>query len=194
MSMARRLRRLLVLPAVVSLLTTLSWAGGSPAQAATILQAYSVTIQGTASGWSFTRTGTLILVQTVTRATTNGVNPVDVCLISGSPAQFPQTGAISYNSNSACIKSNATLDLAYVSVGNGTVGVQPDQRLSATGGNSFTARNGVTACIYHPVSGVARYTLFANNTVSGAVAITGYGGAFCKSVNYIANISGRRIY
>lgn len=193
MRMPRGLRRLLVVPTIAMMMTVTSWAVGSAAQAATILQAYSVTISGTASGNPFTRTGTLIVATTVTRATTNGVNPVEVCLNSGTPAASPDAGAIRFNSNSACISSRATLDLTFVSVSGGTVTVTPDSRIAATGGNVFTTRRSITACPYFPSAGSARYTFFTNNTVSGTIRITGYGGAFCGSSTYAATVTGRRI-
>ncbi len=188
-----RFRRFLIIPVIAIVMIAVSWLAGATAEAATIQRAYSVTITGTASGNPFTRTGTLVVANTVTRVTTNGVNPLEVCLASGSPASSPDAGAIWLNTNSACISSRATLDTAFVSTSGGTVTVQPDSRIAATGSNVFTTRRSITACPYFPSAGAASYTFFANNTVSGTIRITGYGGAFCGTSTYVASITGRRI-
>ncbi|MEV8633769.1 hypothetical protein AB0395_19130 [Streptosporangium sp. NPDC051023] len=173
----------------------------APAQAGTASDAgaaargsvsYSVTISGNVSGRSFQRSGTVVLRSTVTRVTTNGVNPVDICLKSGFPGGIPDVGAIWYGSNSACFGSTAALDMAYVRVNGNSATVSPDSRISATGSNGFTPSNSVTSCIYHPTEGGATYTFRDNGTVSGRISVRGFGGYPCGSSTYNANISGRR--
>ncbi|WP_156893020.1 hypothetical protein [Actinokineospora enzanensis] len=152
--------------------------------------AFTVTISGTVSGNSFRRTGTLRVVSTITTTgTTNGVNPVDVCLISGFPAGQPEVGAIRFGSNSGCYPStSAKLDMATVSANGNTYTVAPDERMAATGSNNFTASSDyIFACPFFPVSGQLRLTL--DRGVQGAIDITGYGGASCGSSHYQATIS-----
>lgn len=166
----------------------------APAQASAARNAvtYGVSISGTVSGRNFQRSGTLILRDTVTRVTTNGVNPVDVCLKSGLPAGTPETGAIWYGSSSACIRSTASLDMAYVTVNGTTVTVVPDKRVAATFANNFTATGSLTSCVYHPVDGGATYTFHDNGTVSGRISMRGFGGYPCGNSTYTATLTGRR--
>ena len=153
---------------------------------------YSVTLSGTVSGRNFQRSGTVVLRDTVTRVTSNGVNPVEVCLKSGFPAGTPDVGAIWYGSNSACVRSAASLDIAYVTVNGNTVSVVPDSRIAATFANNFTATGNITSCIYHPTEGGATYTFRANGTVSGRISMRGFGGYPCGNSTYTATLSGRR--
>jgi hypothetical protein len=155
---------------------------------------YNVTISGAAGGRSFERTGTVRVLGTVASVgTTNGVNPVDVCLVSGFPAAQPEPGAIWYGSNSACVPwaSAAHLDLGYVTVDGATVTVEPDARIAATGGNNYTAYGGLAACPYFPVSGRMSVTFRDDGTVTGSIDVVGY-GAGCGNTNYQARINGER--
>ncbi|MBB4914227.1 hypothetical protein [Streptosporangium saharense] len=153
---------------------------------------YNVVIAGTVSGRSFRRSATLVLRSTVTRVTTNGVNPVDVCLKSGFPGGAPQVGAIWYGSNSACFRSTAALDMTYVRTNGNTATVSPDSRISASGSNNFTATGSLTSCIYFPTEGGASYTFHNDGTVSGRISIRGFGGYPCGYSTYNATLSGRR--
>jgi hypothetical protein len=153
---------------------------------------YDVTITGVAGGRSFSRRGTVRILGTISEVgTTNGVNAVDVCLISGSPAARPEVGAIWFGSNSGCSPgaSAAHLDLAYVEVSGSTVTVQPDQRIAATLGNHYTVSSGLAACPFAPVSGSMRVTA-SGGRLTGRVDITGYGGAFCGQSRYQADLEG----
>ncbi|MEV0609958.1 hypothetical protein AB0I61_26690 [Polymorphospora rubra] len=155
---------------------------------------FRVTISGNAGGTGFTRTGTLVLGPTVTSVTTNGINPLEVCLSSGFPAGSPQVGAIRFGSNADCFPSSGTyLDVAYVSVSGGTVHIAPDSAIGATYINNFTRSSSITACIYTPVSGQASYTFYTDGSVYGSISITGYGGAFCGYSSYTASVSGYQI-
>ncbi|MEU5258261.1 hypothetical protein [Amycolatopsis sp. NPDC021455] len=152
---------------------------------------YDVTISGSVSGTSFRRSATLRIVETISSTgTTNDVNPVDVCLVSGNPAGRPQPGAIWFGSNSGCVPGAgaAHLDLATVEVDGDTVTVEPVENMAATGGNVFTSSSSIAACPFFPVSGRLRVT--AGGGVSGSIEVTGYGGAFCGNTVYNATISG----
>lgn len=160
---------------------------------ATRTPVWRVVISGTASGHPFRRIALLALAPTQTRVTTNGLNPVDVCLISGTPAVQPQPGAIHFSSNSSCYGYRSRLDMGYVRVSGGTVLFAPDSRLSATFVNNHTASYGVTACIYYPVSGLGSYTFFSNGVVRGSVRYSGFAGFGCGWSTYIASLAGSRI-
>ncbi|MDX3194627.1 hypothetical protein PV458_40045 [Streptomyces sp. MN03-5084-2B] len=152
---------------------------------------WDVTISGSVSGTSFRRSATLRIVETISSAgTTNDVNPVDVCLVSGNPAGQPQPGAIWFGSNSGCAPGagKAHLDLATVDVDGDTVTVEPVENMAATGGNVFTSSSSIAACPFFPVSGRLRVT--TDGDVSGSIEVTGYGGAFCGNTAYQAKISG----
>ena len=154
---------------------------------------YSVTISGSVGGTDFERTGTLQIRETIAEeGTTNGVNPVDVCLVSGFPAGQPDVGAIWLGSNSGCDPGAgaADIDLGYVTVDGTTVTFEPDERVAATFGNNFTESSGLAACPYTPVSGQLTVTIDSDGSVSGSVDTTGYGGASCGSVRYQADING----
>lgn len=153
---------------------------------------YDVTLSGSVSGHSFRRSATLRVVDTISSSgTTNDVNPVDVCLISGSPAGQPQPGAIRFGSNTGCLpgSSSADLDLASVDTDGDTITVEPVENMAATGGNVFTSSSSVAACPFFPKSGRLRVTV-GDGDVSGSIEVTGYGGAFCGNTVYDAKISG----
>lgn len=153
---------------------------------------YDVTISGSVSGHSFRRSATLRVVETISSAgTTNDVNPVDVCLVSGNPAGQPQPGAIRFGSNTGCLPGSgaADLDLASVDSDDGTITVEPVENMAATGGNLFTSSSSIAACPFFPVSGRLRVTV-DDGDVSGSVEFTGYGGALCGTTAYDAKISG----
>jgi hypothetical protein len=194
----RRIRRfirpIVVLAAIVSAVVTMTAVLSTPASAAARkVIVYRVTIRGTASGNPFAVRGVLLLAPTVTRVTTNGVNPFEACLASGFPAGNPQTGAIRYGTNSACFRSRgANIDTVFARLRGRTYRTRPDGRLQATFLNNWTARPGITACIYSPVSGSTVYRL-RNKRVRGAIHMRGYGGAFCGFSTYDARIRGRRI-
>jgi hypothetical protein len=158
------------------------------------LGTYDVTIGGTAGGQSFRRTGTVRIVATISRiGTTNGVNPIDVCLVSGMPAADPQPGAIWFGSNSGCNPgaNAADIDLGYVEVAGARVTLRPDERIAATLGNHYTVSSGLAACPYAPVSGTLQVDAGPDGSLSGSVDIVGYGGAFCGRTAYRADLTGR---
>ncbi|MCR6484449.1 hypothetical protein M8542_16620 [Amycolatopsis sp. OK19-0408] len=153
---------------------------------------YDVTLSGSVSGHSFSRPATLRVVDTISSSgTTNDVNPVDVCLVSGSPAGRPQPGAIRFGSNTGCLPGSgaADLDLASVDTDGDTITVEPVENMAATGGNLFTSSSSIAACPFFPKSGRLRVTIDGGD-VSGRIEVTGYGGAFCGTTVYDAKISG----
>ncbi|GAA1266912.1 hypothetical protein Psi02_08610 [Planotetraspora silvatica] len=154
---------------------------------------WKVTITGRAGGHAFKRTGVVRLASTRTRVTTNGINKIDVCLISGTPSVRPQTGAIHFGSNAACYGYRTRVDMGYVKVSGGTVSFTPDSRLSATFVNNHTDSNGLLACIYYPVSGKGSYTFYSNGTIRGKISYRGFAGLGCDWSSYSATITGRRI-
>ncbi|GAA1980683.1 cell wall-binding repeat-containing protein [Catenulispora subtropica] len=166
--------------------------GGTPAG---MMGQYAVTLSGVAGGNAFQRSAIVILHPTVTTTgTTNGVNPVDVCLLSGNPGGVPEAGAIWNGSNSACDPgaTSAAIDMGFVTVDGSTVTLQPDERIAATGANVFTTEPGLGAFPYFPVSGSMTVTANADGTLTGTVDIVGYGGAFGGSARYQAQISGHK--
>ncbi|NUR59892.1 MAG: hypothetical protein HOV87_14660 [Catenulispora sp.] len=167
---------------------------GGPAPSGPALGSYTVTITGTVGLSSFQRTGTLTLRPTITTVgTENGVNPLDVCLVSGNPAAFPDVGAIWNGSNSAChpAATAAGLDMGTVTVQGTTVLFQPDANIAATQNNIFNEYGGITACVYYVRTGGMIVRTNADGTLDGAIDVVGYGG-LCDSREYKAQITGRR--
>ncbi|MGI5327701.1 Hsp70 family protein [Actinomadura nitritigenes] len=168
----------------------------TPADAGGIKEGtYSVSLTGTVSGQTFRRTAQLQVMPTVTRVgTTNGVNPIEVCLRSGFPAGTPEVGAIWFGTNTACFpERGAQLDMTTVEMSGDTVTVRPDARIAATGLNQFTASgNYIYACLYQPVSGTMTVS-FSGGSPSGELDINGYSGP-CQAVGtntaYTARFTG----
>lgn len=185
----RRITLLLVLAAFFALLA----AGPAHAQVPRA-GIYDVTIRGNAEGVPFARTGTLFVLPRVTNITTNGRNPVDVCLFSGRPFTSPQSGSIWLHSNSYCVNTRgARLDMAFVSMSLATnrVFVRPDSRIAAVGVNGFNINSGLLANVYQIYSG-AESLAFRNRgrTVVGTVNVLGTGAIFPSSQRYSASLSG----
>lgn len=154
---------------------------------------WRVTISGTASGWSFQKTGLFYLAARVTRVTNNDVNPLEACLKVGYPAASPRRGSIWYGSNSACFPSGpARLDVAYVGISGSTVVVRPDSRYQATYVNNWTVRRSILANIYSPISGSGRFTITSSGGLRGTIDLVGYGADPGPS-RYQATLTGVRI-
>ncbi|WP_141578883.1 Hsp70 family protein [Actinomadura sp. WMMA1423] len=156
---------------------------------------YSVSLSGTVGGRSFQRTARLQVMPTVARVgTTNGVNPVEVCLRSGFPAGTPEVGAIWFGTNTACFpERGAQIDMTTVEISGDTVTVRPDARIAAAGLNQFTASGDyIYSCLYQPVSGSMRVD-FSGGSPSGELDINGYSGP-CQAVGtnttYTARFTG----
>ncbi len=154
---------------------------------------WRVTISGSASGWSFRKTGLFYLAGRVTGTTTNDVNPFEACLKVGYPAGSPRRGSIWYGSNSECFPSGPSrLDVAYVGVRGSTIIVRPDSRYQATYANNWTVRRSVFANIYSPVSGSGRFTVTDGGGLRGTIDLVGYGADPGPS-HYQATLTGVRI-
>lgn len=154
---------------------------------------WRVTISGSASGWSFQKTGLFYLAGRVTRVTNNDVNPLEACLKVGDPAAQPRRGSIWYGSNSACFPSGpARLDVAYVDISGSTVIVRPDSRYQATYINKWTVLRSIAANIYSPISGSGRFTVTSGGGLRGTIDLVGY-GANPGTSRYQATLTGVRI-
>lgn len=153
---------------------------------------YDIRISGSSSNNRFTIAGTLSTRATITRTTTNGVNPIEVCLRAGSPAAAPSTGAIQYGTNSACFRSaGANVDTSQVRSTAKAISIVPDGRLQATFLNQWNARGGVTACVYAPVSGSITLK-FSGSKLTGSIDLAGFGSGVCGRSTYKASITGTR--
>lgn len=153
---------------------------------------YSIRITGKVSGWSFSRTGTLILARTVRHSGTSNVNPVEICFASGNPWSSPSTGAIVFVSNTACVGAPAKLDIAVVraTAANNVVQARPVASLSAASVNGFNAASGITAQIYQTTFGSTAFR-FAGNRVAGVIDIRGRNGGG-QYASYSAQVTGVR--
>ena len=156
---------------------------------------YNVQIQGAVNGLPFARSGGLAIDQTVTRATSNGVNPVDLCLASGSPFINPERGAIWFATNGICVNANGALqDMAFVSANPAasTVAVRPDPGISATGINGFNGSSGFTAAVWQIFDGsmVLRFQ-GQGETVTGELSLLGTGAIFHSENTYVATLTGQ---
>ncbi len=169
----------------------------APAAAASIPQSavYDIQLQGAVNGLPFTRSGGMAIGPTVTQATTNGVNPIDLCLASGSPFITPERGAIWFATNSVCANANgALLDLAFVAANRaaGTTTIRPDPALSATGVNGFNGSSGYTAAIWQIFDGTMTLRFQGQGqTVTGTLDLLGTGAIFHSENTYKATLSGQ---
>jgi len=163
--------------------------------------AWTVTLQGTVQGRPFTRPGTLVLADPVSsQGTSNGQNPLEVLIVSGSPAISPSVGAIQYFTNtfftyltSGTAPSAAQLDVAYVSTTDTKVVVQPDSRISLGTAffNIFNAASGITANIYQVTSGQLDFQFTDDfKSVDGNINIVGSSYFFYGTSPYVAKVKG----
>lgn len=153
---------------------------------------FNVTLTGYADDQPFQRPATLSFVPTIAEiGTTNGVNPLDICLVSGFPSAQPEPGAIWLSSNTGCnpYATAADFDMGEVTLDGSTVTFAPDQNMAATLANGFTAYSGLATGFYAPVAGYLTATVADDGTVTGTVSITGYGGAGYGTISYEAEIT-----
>lgn len=134
------------------------YAGESENDAGTTKESklYNITIRGTVSGWSFTRSGILTLSPTVSNAiSTNGINPKEVTIISGNPITNPDRGAIQFSTNNYFLNGAHYIDTAYVSLSGGCCNIKVDskQETFLSSLNFFTVSSGFTALPYQIYSG-----------------------------------------
>jgi hypothetical protein len=129
-----------------------------------------------------------------TQDTTNGINRLEPCLMSGYPAAQAGVGALWYGSNNGCFPG--ALDLAFVRVWHYRNGdlkkivVRPDENIAAAGLNLFTSTdNWIYAIPYYPVQGRAVYRFSHNeNRLDGWFDLWGYSGLYWSE--YSADIWG----
>lgn len=168
--------------------------GGASAAAPSGSMVYQVTISGTASGNPFTRTGYVVLSSTITRTTTNGVNPLDVWLTSGNPLTSPQLGAISFGTNNSYLGGSSLLDIAYVAY-NGTtqtITIQPDPSYGGIGANVFNSSGGLLGSLYQIYGGQMQLQLRdGGSTIAGTVDVVAKGAYYYTQASYRATVTGR---
>lgn len=185
------------------LILIMSTVFGKSANAQMWVDVYDVTIQGPAipnvvGAQAFKRTGLLYVTPTVTSlGITNGINPLDAYLVSGSPAGSPDSGAISFATNSFFFGGSAgrsQIDLAYVTGSSSgkkiTLNIRPDASFGTTFMNVFTARPGLTATLYFIGSGSVDLTFdFSKSvaTLSGSINLVSQK----YNVPYKATVTGK---
>jgi hypothetical protein len=156
---------------------------------------YDVQLQGNVNGVPFSRTGGMAVGPTVTAATSNGVNPIDLCLGSGSPFITPELGAIWFSTNTVCVNSSgARLDMAFVSADPqaGVVTIRPDPNTSATGANGFSQSSGLTGAVWQIFDGAMTVSFQGNGeTVTGTIDFLGTGAIFHSQNRYTATLTGQ---
>lgn len=137
---------------------------------------YALTLTGTVAGHTFERPAQLSVTGTIAEHdTTNGVNALDICLVSGFPPGAPDLGAIWLGSNTGCFPSAGPvdIDLTRTTVTAATVTVEPDETVAAAGLNTFVDSGDRNACLHHAVAGSMTAAFGPDATVSGRVEITG---------------------
>lgn len=191
--------KMLVLAAIIvspvtNHLTFAKSAPATPTAAARNYWLYNVRIQGYASGRYFTSTGQLMVTDTINSAgTTNGANPRDLVLVSGSPLTGQEAGAIQFATNTFLLDGPAQLDMAYVSYDsrNYRLTIQPDSRIAATGRNYFNVTSGFLADFYQIRSGTMRVQLSSNmQSLTGQIDFTGNGYIYPSAGSYRATVTG----
>ncbi len=175
--------------------------GDESSDAVELSASYRIELTGEAGGRSFTRSGELYVAPTIEpTATTNGPNPIDVCVVSGFPAGTPEVGALWFASNSGCIPSAGPqdMDLAFVDVrdrGDSVrVDIEPDAGFTAQALNTYTSEDGLTALLFLIETGSMELT-FSDNEVTGTIDFVGFcglctGGAGGNRGTYTATIEG----
>lgn len=163
---------------------------------------WNVTLSGTALGYPFQRSGYLIVTPTIDEygASQNGVNPLDIWLVSGNPMTSPETGSIWFASNRAFyssigdVNADSLLDLAYVGwdSASATLSVQVDPNIAAASTfNLFNATSGLLADAYLVRDGQLVVQFQDNwNTVVGQAALVGTQHLYYTSTPYNVTISG----
>jgi len=124
---------------------------------------YQISLNGVVNTYTlFSRTGYLVLTPTVTNITKNGLNPIDLALVSGNPVAAPSPGSIQYFTNYALYTlvggiGTSQLDLAYVSMSGSCIIINPHtdflMGLHKSNPSVFTARYGIAAQLYYTLAG-----------------------------------------
>ncbi|MGW5049637.1 hypothetical protein [Actinokineospora sp. NPDC004072] len=159
-----------------------------PAAPVIELGEYAVVLTGTAGGRGFERPAQLSVTGTITATgTTNGVNEIDVCLISGFPAAGIELGATWFGTNTGCLPSVGVpdLDLAHTTVSGATVTVRPDTAIP--GLNAFAS-----TCLHQVADGAMEVTFGFNGRVTGTITARGSCGNG-DPLDYTATFTGTRL-
>lgn len=158
--------------------------------------AYQITIAGTASGWNFTRSGVLVLARTVdrTNVSRNGVNPLEVGIVSGNPMISPERGAIQFATNVGLLGARSQLDITTVGVSGNTITIDMAPNISyASSFVGFNVTSGLTANFWFITSGRIIVTVSPDGrSVSGTINLSGRGSLY-GNASYSARFSGIRI-
>lgn len=151
--------------------------GSRPAQ----VVEYDVVLRGRVADRDFERTARLFVAPTYEEVVTeNGVNPVDVCLISGSPGANPEDGAIWFGTNSGCIPSarqGLNVDMAFVDLDGNRALIEPDPGLTGVSLNTFASLppGDVIGLLYLIETGSIEVEI-SDGGVQGTVDIVGFCG------------------
>ncbi|MDN3514203.1 MAG: hypothetical protein NG747_07370 [Candidatus Brocadia sp.] len=155
---------------------------------------FNITIQGTVSGWSFTRTGILVLSPTVTDATTNDINFVEVVISSGDPIIHPERGAIQFATNNYFLWGIDPFDVVNMSKSGNCITVNPDLDYKDLNLNYFNVSSGLFAIPYQIYSGTIEGCVDKKSkTVSGHINVIGKTSMSGESASYVANFEGQYI-
>jgi hypothetical protein len=142
---------------------------------------YEVVLRGRVADREFERVGRVFIAPTYEEvATENGVNPVDVCIISGSPGANPEDGAIWFGTNSGCIpgaRQGLNLDMAFVDFDGRQATIEPDPGLTGVALNTFASLppGDFIGLLYLIETGSIRVDI-SNDGVSGDIEIVGFCG------------------
>lgn len=156
---------------------------------------YRGTLRGNVLQRPFLRRALVIVCPRITGATTqNGLNPLDVVLVSGNPAVTPELGAIQFTTNTALLGGAARLDMAFVGynrTGQRIMNIFPDGRIAATGLNTFTALPGFTRTRYRIYRGQVAFQFTPNfRGLRGRINLLGAGVTFSPGNQYNAIFNG----
>ncbi|MCG8327634.1 MAG: hypothetical protein MI974_08110 [Chitinophagales bacterium] len=177
---------------------------------------YELELQG--ETWiPFSRTACLLVAKDIDAApTSNGVNPYDIAIASGSPGAVPEAGAIHYltnttlcqYTNSGCNSTpiNAAIDAAFVSVSNNPkrIDIEIDGQVLGNGTagtvilqnwlSNFNAYSGLGANIYQISTGEISITFSADEkTITGTISIVGGNFTGTGTAPYNATFTGSKV-
>lgn len=142
---------------------------------------YDVVLRGRVADRDFERRGRLFVAPTYEEvATENGVNPVDLCLISGSPGANPEDGAIWFGTNSGCIPSarqGLNVDMAFVDLDGNRALIEPDPGLTGVSLNTFASLppGDFIGLLYLIETGLIEVEI-SDGRVQGSVEVVGFCG------------------
>src|ERR1043165_2886895 len=132
---------------------------------------YRITITGRASGNYFQLLGTLkVLNTTITKTTSNGVNPFELSLEVGDPLITPRVGSISFCTNTAMRGQRSAIDMVRFRKLRNAWLIDPDPAISALSVNYFNSSSGLLGSIYN-IDGGTLAIQFGDQAKTVAAAI-----------------------